>query len=768
MTTKQGSRAEVNSFIQGLITEASPLNFPANASVDEENFELNRDGTRDRRLGMDLEDGYTYRPTTLTSLTDTKINTYKWYSVAGDNSDEFLVVQIGRSLEFFDLAKDPLSSTGFINHVEISEFSPGVRYSFASVEGKLVVASGADAVAVVSYNRFLNTFTYELIRLKVRDMWGVQEAISQYETDTSYRGVTLDNTHTYNLQNQSWGIPRKDKAGNLANPISVYIGELFKVPSNSEVVWTGLQFQPIVTTGTSTADPYERIYTNLYTEVLGADINAAKGYYIIDVLRRGQSRSSAFIANSAKYPEIGWSGISIPVDYTPGGAKIVAEFSGRIFYTGFSGEVAGGDARSPTLSNYVLFSQLVKNTNDLSKCYQEGDPTSRENSDIVDTDGGFLRVSGAKRIISLQNIGSHLIVIADNGVWAITGGGDYGFSATNYKVSTISTYGCLSDSSIVVDGGKVFFWSEDGIYVIGRDQFGELTVNSITQTTIQTLYESIPNISKESSVGVYDPFSKKIRWLYKTGTLFTTSSVTKELVLDTVLSAFYQNRLMNLGDNSLELLSMFPAAAFRKGETFDGVVVGEDSVVVVSDTVGITTTIRSSGTQSIRYLVVKKGVGSIAFTFSTYNNVKFLDWEEVDGVGIDAKAFLTTGAQTAGDSAIAKQIPYLIMHFRRTEEGVDTFGVPLKQSSCLVRSQWDWANTANSRKWSSLFQAYRYRRPLLSVGPSDLYDNGFETVVSKSKLRGRGKAFAMYLETEPEKDCRILGWSLTVNGNTVT
>ncbi len=43
------------SFIKGLVTEASPLTFPENASIDEQNFVLNRDGSRSRRLGIDYE-----------------------------------------------------------------------------------------------------------------------------------------------------------------------------------------------------------------------------------------------------------------------------------------------------------------------------------------------------------------------------------------------------------------------------------------------------------------------------------------------------------------------------------------------------------------------------------------------------------------------------------------------------------------------------------------------------------------------------------------
>ena len=46
---KQTQKAEVNNFVKGLITEASPINFPANASKSEENFELNKKGYRKDR-----------------------------------------------------------------------------------------------------------------------------------------------------------------------------------------------------------------------------------------------------------------------------------------------------------------------------------------------------------------------------------------------------------------------------------------------------------------------------------------------------------------------------------------------------------------------------------------------------------------------------------------------------------------------------------------------------------------------------------------------
>ncbi len=760
---KPTQRAEVNNFIRGLITEASPLNYPANASLEEENFELNRDGSRDRRLGLGFEPLYNTRtiPYSVIDKDSIKLSTFKWVSVAGSLVDDFLVVQIEQTLQFYNLNAGSISGSGYIGEIQLVSFPVGTLYSFTSVDGTLVAAAGVDTVALVSYTSGSFTVSYE--RLLVRDSWGIQ-VVSQpeYENDVTYRGlIGIPIEHVYNLQNQSWGIPRKNAANVLVDPLVQYQTDLSINPSNSEAVWTGLQFQP-VTAGVT----FERMYTNLYTETLGASVIASKGYYVIDLLRRGSSRVAAFANNKVKYPVLAINSMTAPADVTSGGARIVTEFAGRVWYAGFAGDVTNGDSRSPNLANFICFSQLVKDRTNFVKCHQEGDPSSRDSADLLDTDGGFLRVSGAKNIISLVNIETSLIAIADNGVWSVTGGGDYGFSATNYKVAKISTFGGLSSTSVVLEGGRVFFWSADGIYVIAKDNLGNLGVTNITQTTIQTLYENIPNESKLEAVGSYDTISKKVRWLYKTGIRFGLDSVTKEVVLDTVTSAFYQNRIGVLGANTVQAISMFSGTPFRRGGALSSVYVGTDLVYSDLEDVGVEDEIRTTGIQSIRYLVLGYVGGVMYVTVAYYNNTDFLDWKDVDGAGVDAKAFMLTGQQTAGDSAIAKQIPYLVMYFTRTEFGVTSELVPDRQSGCLMRCQWDFANTVASNKWSALVQTYRYRRAQYVTGPDDTYDNGLSVVTSKSKVRGRGKAFSLYLETEPLRDCRVLGWSISMNGNT--
>jgi len=757
--TKPSQRAEVNSFVKGLITEASPLNYPPNASLDEDNFELNRDGTRDRRLGMDYESEFVRETTDVLQVeaNTCSVSTFIWEGVSGVLTNDFLVVQLEKVLKFYDVNMSSISGSGAIGEIELVNFPTNTIYSFTSLEGALVVVAGVDTIATVSYDEVFSV-SYE--RLLVRDSWGVEvTGISSYESDPTFRGG-YDVNHYYNLQNQSWGIPRKNSNGTLVDPSSKYFSDLLKYPSNSETVWTGLQFQP-VNSGTT----FERIYTNLYEDVLGASVKSTKGYYIIDALRRGASRISEFEANNVKYPTLSVTTINLPTDMTQGGATVVTEYAGRAWYSGFSGEVLEGDSRSPDYSNFVFFSQLVRNRSDFNKCYQSGDPSSRDNTDLIDTDGGFIRISGAQNIISLVNLESSLIVIASNGVWQILGGADYGFSASNYKVNKISAFGGISKTSVVIEGGRAFFWSEDGIYAIAKDNLGTLTVANITQTTIQTLYESISKEAKESAIGVYDTVSKKIRWLYKEGARFESNSVTRELILDTTLNAFYKNTIGTLATNTVQIVGVFESAPFKRGGSIEDVYSGSEAVYSDLEQVVSGEIIRATGLQSVRYLVMELFGGGVRITFSFYRDTSFVDWISTNGVGVDAKAFLLAGQSTVGDSSIAKQIPYLVMHFIRTEDGVDINLVPTNQSGCLMRCQWDFSDSVVSNKWSALVQTYRYRRAPIVTSPLDTYDTGFSVITSKSKVRGRGKAFSLYLETEPSKDCRILGWNISLNGN---
>ena len=87
-------------------------------------------------------------------------------------------------------------------------------------------------------------------------------------------------------------------------------------------------------------------------------------------------------------------------------------------------------------------------------------------------------------------------------------------------------------------------------------------------------------------------------------------------------------------------------------------------------------------------------------------------------------------------------------------------------SSCLVQSQWDFADSIASTKFGTAFQVYRPQRLTLTAGvyaTEAVVDR--KVITSKSKLRGRGKALSLLMSTEEGKDCHLYGWGLKVNLN---
>lgn len=174
---RQQSAVELNTFVGGLITEASPLTFPANASRDEDNFILNRDGSRSRRLGMDLEDGYQVLDTGITVPTNGVLGTssFKWNNAGGISFRTLVVIQVGQLVSIYDTQFTPLSS-GLIAQYSYDPSLASNRFSYANVDGMLVVCTGAVTVDVLRFNG--TNITKESKTLKVRDLFGVQDMLT--------------------------------------------------------------------------------------------------------------------------------------------------------------------------------------------------------------------------------------------------------------------------------------------------------------------------------------------------------------------------------------------------------------------------------------------------------------------------------------------------------------------------------------------------------------------------------------------------------------
>jgi hypothetical protein len=140
-----------------LITEAGELTFPEDASIDELNCLLERDGSRRRRLAVEVEDSNVLSTFTVNNAFE--FTTGIWQNVAGQAGLEFIVVQNGATLYFYNIASEPYSANQKSFSVGMATFeqvgSPGAgtaKVQLAAINGDLVVVSEAINPFYITYD----------------------------------------------------------------------------------------------------------------------------------------------------------------------------------------------------------------------------------------------------------------------------------------------------------------------------------------------------------------------------------------------------------------------------------------------------------------------------------------------------------------------------------------------------------------------------------------------------------------------------------------
>lgn len=751
---------QYNNFTRGLISEASPLNFPEGAMLAGDNLSLSRTGEVARRLGMDYEQGYaaTVTNSIQTVFDNNAVISYRWDNVAEDATLSFGVIQVGSSLWFVDLTQTAPSanlmnggSALVLNSSTIGKtISGNTPISFASANGILLFTSKEIGKPFyLEYDSAGDSFTVNAIDMKVRDIWGVDDSLAVDERPTS-----LTNAHEYNLKNQGWNTTQVNVGGTVTtrDPITGTQVQVGFYPSNADVMSL---YRASSGSHSNYYDPKDIVSD------LSGNTPAPIGKYIIDPFARGASRQT----------ESGVTGL--PVDSDAGGITDVAFFAGRAWYSGVQTSLTSGDSRSPSYNGYVFFSQVYTDNEKLGKCYQDADPTSEHISDLISTDGGTIVIPEAKKIIKLIPLTRNLLVIAENGIWDISGG-ESNFTADSFEINKVTDLEITSPDAVVQVEDTIAFLSDVGIYVLGSDQVsGKLSAQSITETTIQTIYNAIPSIAKSYATGHYDATARQIRWLYSDDSgydgITERYKYNRELVFDLTLQAFFTNTVNQTGSQGPFLAGMLSTPNFVAGTDVQQVVVNGDPVQVNGEDVVITSIARSNAVSSVRYLtIIPNGTGAPSFTLSAYRDQDFLDWKTYDATGVDAFAFLETGDSTFGDGMRLKQAPFAIFHFNRTETGFESDGgtglLPLNPSGCLAQARWDFADSTASGKYGRQFQVYRYRRNYIASGLADPFDYGQKVITTKHKLRGRGKALRVRLESEAGKDLQLLGWGLLLTG----
>lgn len=758
-----GKEKTFRSFVKGIITEASPLTFPENASLDEDNFVLKRDGSRSRRLGVDYESLYSLIPTGLTAdtIASTRVSFHYWVTTGGVNSFNIGVVRISNKLWFMDmLTENPsgnLLNGG--NSITIAGLDKADLDSAILNANLIIVSSDLEAPISLSYNETTDTVSQEVIDIKVRDIWGVDDGLIIDE-----RPSTLTGLHTYNLRNQGWS--KKIITDDSYEAILNYYRDTNRYPSNSDNWTLGRNTNP-------TSDNYEKFQGNRMSRNSVGNSPAPKGALIIDAFNRGTTRLiEANRSFGGKGPDNFAPNIStLPLDKENGNITSITSYAGRVFYSGIYSSITESDSKSPNYSNYIFFTQVVTSNDKLGKCYQEADPTSATINDLIDSDGGTIAIPECNQIIRIASAENSLIIFGDNGVWELFGDTN-GFVATSFQVSKISTSGVLGAKSVINVGNGFIYWSQAGIYTLtAAEGSGRFRAENISLTTIQQLYLQIPEVSRKLAKGFYDEKENTIRWLYNSNQSYSESTYPnrydKELVYDITLGAFYKNTISSIGGTTPYITDYVKVPGFVITSESSDVLVNTDTVIDSdNDTVVITEFFSENKSSVFSFLTI---VGT-SFTVSKYKSESYTDWQTAGaGTGANYSSYLITGFELFDDLLREKTVPYILFYFNRTEENFELDNssnlVLDKPSSCFVQAQWNWANSANSGKWGSTFQAYRLLRPYISAGSGSAFDYGDAVIVTKNKLRGFGKSLSLKITSEQGKAMDILGWALTATAN---
>jgi hypothetical protein len=705
------SQKAVNTFVKGLITELGELTFPPDASVDELNCDLRRDGSRRRRLAAKVEESRVLSSFTVSS--STRFNNGTWDNVGGQSGLRFLVLQVGSTLRFYNESDLPYSSHEDAETVDLSSYevaggvgAANANCQFASINGALVVTSPAINTIYIQRNNSTGALTTTQISFRIRDFEWLGDK-STYTTEIATGSASVQ--RKYDTANAGW-------SGTKGSAALTAFGAY---PPLTLPWYSGKD-----SSGNFSKTEWEKVFSG--TSLIG------NGTYILNFFNKDRSTAS------------GIAGITADIETSR--FKAVESFAGRIFYAGLE---------SAKNSGVILFSRQIETLSELGDCFQVNDPTSEEISDLLDTDGGMVRIPDAVNIKYLYSFGANLFIFADNGVWSINGV-DNVFRATEYSLRRVSYTGMLTAESFAEAEGVPFWWSKTGIHTL---QFDEVSANpteqNISLTTIQTFWDDIGSNARSLVKATYDRLNKKIYWAYPNANETSINKLNNFLILDIPLGAFYPWKVSDETSSTDYIMGLAVYTGYGSDELVLDVVLpnGDDVVQDSDDVVSTQFSDFATGNPAIVLLIRDGATGKL--TMGTFSGKDFLDWGTTNYL-----SFAEAGYDFISDLIRQKNSPYIVTYMRVTEEGWETTESgyePIRPSGLLVSAYWDFSTTASSVAQ----QAYRYKQTPI-VNPGDLTEFNYpDTVISsRLKLRGRGRSVRLRFDSEQGKDFVLLGYGV--------
>lgn len=720
-------QSTVNTFTRGLVTEATPLTFPENASVDEENCTIERTGLRGRRKGIEFETGFSLSSFTFTK--GTLVHNLTWDNVSGEAGVKFLVVQVGATLYFYDKSSTPVSGNEKSFSINLNTFTASNgkvpaehRIAGDSINGNFVVVSPAIESFFIEYDPDLDSVTTTQINPKVRDFeW--QGEVTGYDIRVSTASVTPE--RKYDTYNSGW-INETAEGGKSV---------LFGVSGNPGYVTDKTAWPPLTHPWFSGKDANGNFKVGAWEKVFGGNSLIGNGRFILDLYSKDRSTAS------------GVAGLSIETELAR--FSSVVGYAGRAWFAGLSSKKNG---------SRVFFTKVIENMSQIGNFYQEADPTSEEASDLIDSDGGVVNIPSASNIKALFEWGSSILVFAENGVWEISGV-DGVFKATEFSVNRIREAGGILNSASLVDSeGSPFWWGLTGIFTVTRESVSQAATGvDLSKATIQTFWEAIPGDQRNDAIGKYDELNKRVFWLYGNDSI-VRYKYNKVIILDIPLQALIPWEFEDESANTNYVVGADYFSGLGTVTSTDDVVSsgGVDDVVGsggADDVVATSSSFSAAGDTEIKFLVRDGDTGSLSF--ATITNTGFLDWGTEDYL-----SFAETGYDFEDDLTVYKHGIYVTTYFNRTESGFtgnETTGYnPINPSSCLLKAFWDLRTAASSSQ-----EAYRLLVPVIvDTGDLTTFNYPYSSIITRNRIRGKGRNLKLRFESTTGKDFQLQGYEV--------
>ncbi len=433
-----------------------------------------------------------------------------------------------------------------------------------------------------------------------------------------------------------------------------------------------------------------------------------------------------------------------------------AFFAGRLWQTADS-------------HNRLYFSQIVEaslgstdnyEVNSESLCFSVADPTDGDDNAVVASDGGYINTSDSGTHYGLVPLGDSLLLLTNKGIWAIRPGNSGVFTASNYQFIKVVGAEVLGRQAFISTGDQVHVATDEGILVLVMEStsFGNtsVVVQRALERRLQKGYEDI--ISQfPSPTAAYDAENRTVRWLFRAKTDWDYEDGVGQPMLS---YSFYHNAWYKyvLGADSrvFDILALPYSTTTNTYNKFRYLIGGPSTPTsnVYLTGWGVEVEFGEEGLG----LWVQNGVRT-GELFADYRPLS----HQLDIFRPAVPAYMLTNHMIPGEGVRWSQINYIIVYNRNVTETFRSIGNDDVRASVeggtLLSVRWDWMDRQSTGKWSDPYQTYKYRRSYISSGVTGPNDFGEPILAHKMKLRGRGREFRLYFESDGHKDSHIEGWA---------